>query len=728
MDNFPQSSPLEPDFAGEITGTLTRVIWHGNGFLIGLMDAPQVAHVAISVKGNMIAPQVGMQYCLTGAVKKDKKYGPAFVFDSYAAVYPTDKNAVRLYLQENCKWVGSTIADRLVSRFGESVLDICREEPWRVAEEIKGITKQRADEISEMLLDNLKYEQVQIHLKKLFQGIGLPLRTANNLIKKYDTEAFEVVKENPYFLTEFGGIGFNRADQVAKRLDFAVDSPFRIQAGIAHVVAESAKSGHTFLPVEEAEANAIDLLAVEEKLISEQIFKMVGDCVLESGLDSGGSWIADYKLHEKEKEIADSILALMEEPAKMTQVKMPDENSGLTGDQSEALKRATESNVFILTGAPGVGKTYTIKRIMEALLGIRFELAAPTGKAASRLAEMTGRKAKTIHRLLEPLVLKSENGKPLFNFTKNRINQIDAGGVIVDEASMLDVSLACSLIRAIAKGTRLIFVGDVYQLPSVGPGSVLRNLIAAGVPSVELTEIKRQDAGNIVKNCHKIKNGDTITIDNSAGSDFFFVEENDTESIKNQIVGILKSDRLVKAFGADPVKECQVLSPLRERGDLSCKVLNELLQSELNSGSFRNDQKFWIGDKVIQLKNDYDTGIINGDIGYVSSFEPGEKMIVEFENPQRFITLSQKKNDLQLAYVTTVHKYQGSEAKVIIMPVHKCLSSPIFQRNLIYTAISRAQKCCILIGQPEMMHKAVKKNDVLRRYTRLQDMLENAAF
>ena len=392
---------------------------------------------------------------------------------------------------------------------------------------------------------------------------------------------------------------------------------------------------------------------------------------------------------------------------------------GLAEDQKEALSNAVASGVFILTGAPGTGKTYTLKRIISSFPEAHVALAAPTGKAAKRVFEQSGRPALTIHKLLEPQ--KVGDG---FVFTRDAVNPIEADLIILDEVSMVDVPLMARFLEAVAPGTRLILVGDTYQLPSVGPGNILKDLIACGaIPATELTIIKRQDEGLIIRNCHRIKNGQDIELGNSTARDFFFLKRDDPEEIRETIVELV-SRRFPESYKADPLREVQVITPLREKTALSSKALNEEFQRRINPNHKLDGVRFKVRDKVIQTKNQYDLDIINGDIGYVLDLsEKDRTLTVTFENPTRVVELPLHQNDLELAYAITCHKFQGSEARIIVVPVHRSFGPLIMQRNWLYTAVSRAREVCVLVGQREEMPKIIQRNAPQRRHTRLKEML-----
>ncbi|OGR89731.1 MAG: hypothetical protein A2992_06445 [Elusimicrobia bacterium RIFCSPLOWO2_01_FULL_59_12] len=390
-------------------------------------------------------------------------------------------------------------------------------------------------------------------------------------------------------------------------------------------------------------------------------------------------------------------------------------------DQQHALDLAARSRLFILTGAAGTGKSTAVRAILDALSvpTERYFLAAPSGKAAKRLSEVSGRPAVTIHRLLKPI----REGKH-FVFTRGPDNRIPADLIVLDEVSMVDVSLMARFLEAVAPGTRLIFVGDPYQLPSVGPGNVLRDFLASGViPAAELTIIKRQDEGLLIRNCHRIKSGEDIHVDNAKTGDFYFLEQDTEEAIQAKIVE-LTTKSLPASRGFDPMHDIQVISPFRERTTLSCKAINEKLQQALNTNPALDNCRFRLGDKVIQQKNDYENDIVNGDIGYVERIEQALRRIeVRFENPDRLVKLDLFQNHLELAYCLTIHKSQGSEWPAVIIPIHSTFGSLMLHRNLLYTAVSRAKKLCVIVGQREEIPKIVARAGQENRYTGLAGLL-----
>lgn len=690
-----------------VSGILEEIRFHQNNYLIGKLDS------SVAVKGSMISPQIGLEYEFQGQWHHHPEWGDTFVFNEYRASYPKSLDAIRSYLMENCKWIGPEISKRLVNTFGEHTLPICKTDPERIARKISGITKRRALEISAMLKNNEANEELQLELKTILTGINVSKRALVRIIQLYGQESPGVIRKNPYrLIDDIEGIGFLTADMIAKKVGFEAEGTPRISAGVVYVLKESVLSGgHTCLSLKFLLSKARDILKVSDERIQETIEGMIARKRVVR--------IEDYiylpKFYEDEKSIAEELKILNSQGVDCGSPKL----DGLYEDQVKAIHKVLENNLFVLTGPPGVGKTFTIKRIIESFPQTKIALAAPTGRGAKRMYEESGMPAKTIHKLLEPM-----RGNKGFYFTRNKDNPIKADLIILDEVSMIDVSLMASFLDAVAPGTRLIMVGDSYQLPSIGPGNILKDMIASGViPYQELTIIKRQDEGLIIRSCHNIKNGQDIELGNSTAKDFFFLRRDREESIRDTILDLI-TNRLIESYNVDPLRDIQIISPLREKTILSCKALNEECQKRLNLNPSVNSSRFKKGDKVIQTKNQYELDIINGDIGYIRSINPKERTIyVDFKNPDRFIHISLENNNLELAYATTIHKFQGSEAPIVIIPIHRCFGTLITQRNLLYTAVSRAKKVCILVGQREEIPKMIRRNQQQRRFTNLARFL-----
>lgn len=690
-----------------LTGTLDSIRFQKDGYLIAnLKDG-------VSVKGNMPSPQVGMVYKFEGRMESNSRWGDTFKFEDYETAYPKESSAIRLYLMENCKWIGPQIATKIVQKFNSKTLTICKEDPEFVSKEIPGLTLQRAQEISLLLRGNEQKEKLQIELNKIFGSLKVPKRVVFQIIEKWGLEGPKEIKRNPYQLIDlFEGVGFLTADSVALEVGYDPKGEPRLKAGILHVIREIIFSqGHTIISNKLIVQKCAELMKVDKSLILPAAIKLEQADVLTS-LDE---YFTLTSLYKSEKYISKKIQEILIQPNSKVE---PDLN-GLAEDQKEALLKAVSSRVFILTGAPGTGKTFTIKKIITSFPDADIRLAAPTGKAAKRIIEQTGQNAETIHRMMDPMMI---GGK--FVFTRDAENPIEADIIVLDEMSMVDVPLMSRFLEAVSTQTRLILVGDIYQLPSVGAGNVLKDLIASGaVPTTELTIIKRQDEGLIIRNCHKIKNGENINLENSTAKDFFFLKRDSEAKIKESIIDLVKN-RLGPSYKINPLKDVQVISPLREKTSLSCKSLNKALQEELNKNPKIEKSIFRVGDKVIQTKNDYKLGIINGDIGFITSMDK-KFMMVKFEAPDRDVEIPLYGNDLELAYAVTCHKYQGSEAPIIIIPIHDAFGPFIMQRNWIYTAISRAKDVCILVGHRGEVQKIIKRNQQQKRFTLLTHFLKN---
>lgn len=563
-------------------------------------------------------------------------------------------------------------------------------------------------------------------LHALLQGVRISQRAQRLIVQKWGDEAAHIIRQNPYQLAEaFEGVGFQSADTIARRLGFPLDHKLRIRHGIIHTLKEVTFSrGHLCLPRNQLVSESGRMLGLYDKefAVDGEIQYMHQDDVIAFG----DEFVYLKHLFRDEIFIAEKLLALLNTSPRIA---IEPNTADLMADQISAINKICHHPVFILTGAPGTGKTFTIKRIIESFRGARIAMAAPTGKAAKRMIEQTGCPAQTIHKLLEAY-LDEEQGR--FTFARDADNPIEADVIILDEVSMLDNALMADFLLAVEDGTRLIFVGDTYQLPSVGPGNILKDMIGSGaIPCEELTIIKRQDPGLIITNCHKIKSGENIMLNpKDPNGDFFFIRKEEESEILAEVVNLVKN-RLPAYYKVDPMADIQVLSPFREKTGLSCEAINDALQRELNPrGPVDGVRKFKVGDKVIQTKNDYQLEIINGDMGYILDIckdTLGDRVVqVRFENPERIVEIPYKDHRLQLAYGITCHRFQGSEQKIVVIPIHSNMGSFV-QRNWLYTAISRASKVCVLVGHLQEIPQIIKRNHQMKRYTRLASLLAGGA-
>ena len=700
-----------------ITGTLSDIRFSRNGFLIGLLSDGE------SVLGNMSEPIIGQTYRLAGDWVDDPRWGRQFKFERYSAEAPQDQEGIYRYLVRVAKWVGPIVGRNIIKSFGDDALTILKEDPQRATNEIKGLTLDRAQEISRNLLANQDRESAAVELESMIGDLHLPKATITTLIETYHSEAPARLRQDPYgTLMDVRGVGFTTADRIAisPAIGYVRDGLERRQAASLYVLQEAAEgAGHTWLPGEKFIKEVQELIGfppgpdVRVRLIEDEAIRV------------RDNMIALAKLADDERDVAGLVHQLLSKGEDLSEHASID-LKGLAADQQEAFRLCLTHPVFILTGAPGTGKTYTLRRIIEQFVEWNklIALAAPTGKAAKRMTEVIGMQAMTIHRLLgpEPRTFK---GELYFGFTRGAGSPIPDDVLVVDEFSMVDISLAASLFRAVAAGTRVLIVGDHYQLPSVGPGAVLRDLLAAGVPSYELTQIKR-NTGDIVQACHAIKDGRPAVpsdfLEPSEGMNFRHIEESDPFEIQ-RIIRDLVTKRLPMR-GYDPVWDVQVLSPMNERTALSCLDLNVMLQGTLNIHPPVPGIPFRIGDKCVQLKNEQINGefVVNGDLGQIKNINDAEIEVL-FLYPDRLVKIKRKAHHLRLAYCMTIHRLQGSESPVIIFPVHSCFGG-FFNRELLYTAISRASQIAITVGQWDALEQAIGRVGNVNRITRLAELIK----
>ena len=696
-----------------ITGILTNIRFARDGFLIA-----QLADGA-TVLGNLSTPIIGQAYDLSGQWIDNQKFGKQFKFDYYRVILPQDITGIRRYITR-AKWVGPEIARKIVDLFGEDTLTILKNEPERVAQAISGITLSRANEISQTLKQQEEMESITIELESLLGDQHLPKYTIPTLIERFRSDAAAQLKKNPYLLCTIRGIGFLTADRVAMAMGHERESIERRMAASLYALRDAADSqGHTWLSAEKFIERVQSLIGLPPG--SDAVAALLQD----KGVREENGMIALADLAQNETDLAGMVRHLLAGADDLSGAEHID-LKGLAPDQMEAFKLCMAHPIFILTGAPGTGKTYLIRRIIEQFKEWRYRiaLAAPTGKAAKRMNEMIDMPASTIHRLLGPEPCEV-NGETKFSFRYGEDNPLPEDLVVIDEFSMVDISLATSLFRDITPGTRVLIVGDHYQLPSVGPGDVLRDLLAAGMPSYELTQIKR-NTGDIVKACHAIKDGQPAIpspiLDPDQGYNLRHIEESDPIRIQ-EIIRDLVANRLPKR-GYDPVWDVQVLSPMNERTQLSCLHLNGILQEALNIHPPVKGTPFRVADKVLQRKNESidDEFVVNGDLGSIEKITDSE-YIVMFKYPDRRVRVKRKEHHLSLAYCMTVHKLQGSESPAIIFPVHSCFG-PFFNRELLYTGISRGKDIVITVGEWGALHQAIGRVGNVRRITRLTELLK----
>jgi len=691
---------------GEHRGVLSRVRFQREDFVVGVLDDGTV------VRGSMASPELGSEYSFAGSWVNDPRFGQQFAFSAYRTLYPRDLHAIQRYLVQHGADVGPTLSERLVELYGVETLTVCKTDPDRAAREVKGLRPAVAHALAMLLRAREADEAADLELARLFAGLRVAQSTLALMRAQWGNLAADYIREDPFGLAEsVSGIGFATADAIATRSGFAPDDPRRLRAGVLYLMREQAMgAGHTCLPEALLVQRGAGLLNVDPAAIESALSKLVS----EGAFVRHGDHVAFRHLHDAEVTIAARLRSLQGARSLPSTPQL----DGLAPDQQAALCGALECGVFILTGGPGTGKSYTIRRILDSFPGTRVALCAPTGKAAKRMAELSGREAQTIHRLLEPIYQPGSG----FVFQRGADNPIDVDVLVVDEVSMVDVGLMARLLEALPDRVRLILVGDADQLPAVGAGNVLGDLIASGqIPCSQLTEIKRQDAGLIVHNCHRIRRGEDLLVDNATSRDFFFSERASETQIRDEVIELV-SKRLPERFGADPLRDIQVLVPRRRRTALSCDALNRDLQQHLNGSARRDGARFAVGDKVIQTRNTYELEIFNGDLGTVQSIV-GRTMLVRFESPERVVDLDLHRNDLELGYAVTVHKFQGSEARIVVIPIHSSAGPLLLQRAWLYTAVSRAREVCVLVGSRREARFAVRRDRGQRRFTLLESLL-----
>ncbi len=681
----------------------------------------------VAAVGYLPGVQPGENLRLHGRWVHDRRYGEQFQVESYVTVAPSTLPGIERYLGSGLiRGVGKVMAARLVERFGLDTLDILDRHPERL-QEVEGIGRRKREQIVEAWAEQRSIREVMLFL----QSHGVTTAFAFKIQRRYGDMAIALIKENPYRLAaDIPGIGFKTADRIASALGTPPDSPKRASAGVLHTLGEAADEGHLFLPREELESRAASMLQVGEELARDAVAELSrqGSVVLEDDVEGRPVYLARFC--EAERRSADRLRGLLAAPSSAPPV-VPDravewfekrEGIRLAEPQREAVRRAMTGRVMVVTGGPGTGKTTIVNAIVKILerKGTRILLCAPTGRAAKRMEETTGREAKTIHRLLE-----YNPGRQLFE--RGGRFPLEADLVVVDEVSMVDALLFDALLDAVPRGCRMILVGDVDQLPSVGPGNVLRDLIRSGaVDVVVLEEIFRQARESlIIVNAHRINRGEMPHLSAVEGkeSDFFMIQQEEPLEIL-KIIKELIAERIPARYGVDAVDDIQVLTPMH-RGELGATNLNAELQALLNPGGeavSRGSRSFRVGDKVMQIRNNYDLGVFNGDLGRVVSVDHGERQVaVRFEERRVIYDLSDL-DELVLGYACSIHKAQGSEYPVVVMPLHT-QHYALLQRNLVYTGITRGRRLVVVVGTARAVAIAVKNNRVRHRYTRLAERL-----
>ena len=734
-----------------VTGYIDHIIFRNeeNGYTVMVVKNSENEEELTCV-GSFPAVSQGTTIQASGIYTHHPVYGKQFQISSFVEKIPEDTYAMERYLGSGAiKGIGAALAARIVRRFGEDTIRIVEEEPERLAE-VKGISEKKAREIAAQVTEKTEMRKAMIFLQKY----GISLNLGAKIYQKYKDSLYTVLQENPYRLAEdISGVGFKIADEIAARIGIHADSDYRIRSGMLYTLLQASGEGHTYLPKDQLFARCAKLLGVDESYMEKHLMDMLLDRKLVMQEKKGEKIIYPSQYYYPELNTARMLCELNiccpeDENIVEKRIASIEKETGTVLDemQKKAVTEAAGHGLFILTGGPGTGKTTTINAIIRFFEGegAELRLAAPTGRAAKRMTEATGYEAQTIHRLLEL------NGMPeddrstgAVHFERNAQNPLEADVIIIDEMSMVDIHLMHSLLLAITAGTRLILVGDENQLPSVGPGNVLRDIIPSGCfPVIELTKIFRQASeSDIVVNAHKINRGEPVEIHNKS-RDFFFLKRNDADMIIRVVIALIQ-DKLPRYVNARPF-EIQVLTPMR-KGLLGVERLNQMLQRYLNpqDGSKKEktvgDRLFRQGDKVMQIKNDYQMewevrgrygipvekgiGVFNGDTGILREInEFAETAEVEFEDG-RLATYSFKQlEELELAYAITIHKSQGSEYPAVILPV---LSGPqmLLNRNLLYTAVTRARKCVTVVGSEETFAEMIRNEKQQKRYSALDERI-----
>lgn len=727
----------------KITGYVEHIVYRNaeNGYTVLNLVSGEDETTCVGIFSSIAE---GENIEAEGEFTEHPTYGEQFKVARFEEKMPEDREAIERYLGSGAiKGIGLALAARIVRRFKEDTFRIIEEEPERLAE-VKGISENKAQEIAYQVNEKRDLRQAMIFL----QQYGITMNLAVKIYQAYGQEVYTIIRENPYRLADdIEGVGFRTADEIASRVGIKMDSDFRVRSGVLYTLLTASTEGHTYLPQEELTARTAKLLEVEP----EQIEKQYMDLAIERKIvmkQGETTEIYASSFYYMEANTA-TMLKQLNVPYDVPDIEIEarirtiEKQTGMELDEHQvtAVKEAVRNGLLVITGGPGTGKTTTINTIIRYFEGEGLDifLAAPTGRAAKRMSETTGFEARTIHRMLEL----SGGVEGTAGFERNENNPLETDVIIVDEMSMVDITIMNSLLKAVVPGTRLILVGDINQLPSVGPGSVLRDIIDSHACNVvKLTKIFRQAAtSDIIVNAHKINRGEEVVLDNKS-MDFFFLKRYDADIIINVVLQLVKQ-KLPKFVDATPY-DIQVLTPMR-KGPLGVERLNGILQKYLNppmSGKAEKeygDTLFREGDKVMQTRNNYQleweirtkyglsvdkgTGIFNGDMGIVREINDfSETMTIEFDEGRMVEYPYKLLDELELAYAITIHKSQGSEYPAVVIPLLKG-PAMLLNRNLIYTAVTRARKCVTLVGNENTFYEMVQNTSQQKRYSGLKARL-----
>lgn len=731
-----------------IEGTVEEIIFRNelNGYTVAKLNTTDGG---VTIVGNVAIINVGETVRAEGEWIYHPKYGEQLQIKNLSTVTPATLNGIEKYLSSGLiPHIGPKTAKRIVDKFGMDSLDIIQDEPERL-KEVHGIGDKKLEKITEAFEEQREIRDVMVFL----QQYGISTTYGLKIYKRYGRETKDIIRKNPYRLSEdIYGIGFKTADKIAHNMGIASNSPYRIEAGIKYEILQAAGSGHSYLPMEELFVKTSKLLGMEEELIEISLRELAikGDIYIENTEEETRVYYMPF--HNAENNVSKKILQLSRVKIDNIDIDIEKEIKSIEKEegikfakkQKESIKEAIEQGLLIITGGPGTGKTTILNAIIKIFekKNLKVVLGAPTGRAAKKLSQASNREAKTIHRLLEYSYME-EDGEMAFG--KNEDSPLEADLVIIDEASMIDILLMNNLLKAIMPGTRLILVGDVDQLPSVGAGNVLKDIINSKIVKVvELNEIFRQaEESMIIVNAHRINKGENPYL-NVKNKDFYFIRNKEPKEILNTILELCR-DRLPNYNGYSSLKDIQVLTPMK-KGDVGTNSLNKNLQNILNPKRKEKPEKrigdeiFRVGDKVMQIKNNYNTkwkifkegkviekgeGVYNGDFGFITNIDKEDNIVeVLFDDEKEVKYDFSNLDELKLAYATTVHKSQGSEFPVVIMPIS--WGPPmLLTRNLLYTAITRAKELVVLVGDEKYLYLMINNNRIAKRYSGLDRKLKN---
>ncbi len=723
----------------EKQGIITDIIFHNeeNGYTIAIMETEDEQFTAV---GNLPSNAEGSTFLLRGTFKNHPKYGEQFAFTEAEAVLPTTLDEIEGFLASGAiKGIGRKTAHSIVEMFGEDTLEVMKDNPKKLLR-VTGIGKKSLARITESFAEEWSFAEVSM----FFQKYGIPQSRAFRLFKAYGTDTIAKITENPYRLAdEVRGIGFRKADEIALKLNLPPDSEMRIESGVKYTLNYYAGDGSSYVPKETLCEETAQLLDLTRAQIEEVLVRMAVEGSIMIDRVKGEEAVYVYPYYEAEQKVAGAVMRLVTAELKPldtdvdSSIDMTESRTGirLSEEQKNAVRSSLTSGMSVITGGPGTGKTTIIHALLDIFddSGFKTMLAAPTGRAAKRITETSGREASTIHRMLEYSRGEDEN----MAFGKNEDDPLKCDAVIVDEASMIDLMLMKALTAAITPGTRLILVGDADQLPSVGAGDVLRDVMESGIAGVSrLTAIFRQaEESRIVVNAHRINQGEYPSV-NGKDSDFFFMRRNTEPQMQDLIVQLVTRRLTAYYTDLDPLKDIQVMTPVH-KGNVGTQALNEILQQTFNPPAPDKPEHksrgrvFRTGDKVMQIKNDYQltwkrigddkasAGVFNGDVGYITAIHPKEERMTVLYDEDKYADYDfSQLDELELAYAITVHKSQGSEFPIVVMPL-SWFPPMLATRNLLYTAVTRGKRAVVLVGTERALKGMVDNDRNKLRYSGL---------